>query len=482
MSQAEEPMPQLALTENVRVPKNLAEEPEKEIAEAAAEKEVKKRKAMAPGSEVWQSFTKIIDNNSSVIKEARCNYCKIVIKCEAKVNGTSALGKHLKVCKKNPNKINDDKQPVLQACSEDGSGSSITAWRFDPEMLRVAFTEMLITDELPFAFAERLGFRKFMSKACPRFGVPSRRTATRDVVSAYNNEKEKLKEFFKKNCQRVCLTTDTWTSSHQQSYMCVTAHFVDESWVLQKRIIGFFMVKGHRADDIGKDMEKCLAEWGLDKVFTITVDNASANNGAVSYMAKVTNKSKTSILESKLLHMRCAAHIVNLIVQEGLKELDISIKRVRAAVKFIKSSPSRIAKFKKCAELEKVNTKAFLALDVVTRWNSTYNMLKVAVAYEKVFERYAEDDPYYAIDLNGEKQPGVPDSDDWASAAKMAEFLEHFHKLTIRVSATLRPTAHIFFHEVAELNILLRSWCESSDPLRNEMAKKNVSKVQQVLG
>ena len=127
----------------------------------------------------------------------------------------------------------------MQACSEDGSGSSITAWRFDPEMLRVAFTEMLITDELPFAFAERLGFRKFMSKACPRFGVPSRRTATRDVVSAYNNEKEKLKEFFKKNCQRVCLTTNTWTSSHQQSYMCVTVHFVDESWLLQKRIIGF---------------------------------------------------------------------------------------------------------------------------------------------------------------------------------------------------------------------------------------------------
>jgi hypothetical protein len=41
-----------------------------------------------------------------------------------------------------------------------------------------------------------------------------------------------------------------------------------------------FMVKGHKADDIGKDMEKCLAEWRLDKVFTITVDNASANNGA----------------------------------------------------------------------------------------------------------------------------------------------------------------------------------------------------------
>ena len=193
MAQPEERMPQLELIENVPTRDNSTQEPEKGIAEAPTEKEVKKRKAMAPRSEVWQSFTKIIDKDSSVVKEARCNYCKIIIKCEAKVNGTSALGKHLKVCKKNPNKINDDKQPVLQACSEDGSGSSITAWRFDPEMLRVAFTEMLITDELPFAFAERLGFRKFMSKACPRFGVPSRRTATRDVVSAYNNEKEKLK-------------------------------------------------------------------------------------------------------------------------------------------------------------------------------------------------------------------------------------------------------------------------------------------------
>lgn len=202
MSQAEENMSQLALTENVQVPekepqkdpeKEPQKDPEKENAEATKEKEVKKRKAMAPRSEAWKDFTKIFEKNSDVVKEAKCNFCGIIIKCESKVNGTSALGKHLKVCKKNPNKINDAKQPVLQAVSEDGSRSSITAWRFDQEMLREAFSEMIITDELPFAFAERPGFRKFMAKACPRFVVPSRRTATRDVVAAYNNEKEKLK-------------------------------------------------------------------------------------------------------------------------------------------------------------------------------------------------------------------------------------------------------------------------------------------------
>jgi hypothetical protein len=118
-----------------------------------------------------------------------------------------------------------------------------------------------------------------------------------------------------------------------------------------------------------------------------------------------------------------------------LKELDISIKHVGVAVKSIKGSPARIAKFKKCAKLEKVNTKAFLSLYVVTRRNSTYNMFKVAVTYESVFERYTKDDSYYAIDLNGENN-------------MMCQIL------MIGKDATLHPTTHIFFHEVAELNIL----------------------------
>ena len=69
--------------------------------------------------------------------------------------------------------------------------------------------------------------------------------------------------------------------------------------------------------------------------------------------------------------MRCAAHIINLIVGDGLKEIDISIQRVRAAVKFIRCGTSRLVKFKKCAELAKVQSKAFLNLDICTRWNST---------------------------------------------------------------------------------------------------------------
>jgi hypothetical protein len=36
--------------------------------------------------------------------------------------------------------------------------------------------------------------------------------------------------------------------------MTVTASFIDDSWRLHKKVIGFFMVKGHKGDDIGKNV------------------------------------------------------------------------------------------------------------------------------------------------------------------------------------------------------------------------------------
>ena len=89
------------------------------------------------------------------------------------------------------------------------------------------------------------------------------------------------------------------------------------------------------------------------------MDNASATNLAISYLARASSIwNGHALLNGEFMHMRCSTHILNLIVSDGLKEIDLSIRKIRDACKFMKSSPSIFASFKRCAEEVSVSTKA----------------------------------------------------------------------------------------------------------------------------
>ncbi|KAA0062344.1 zinc finger BED domain-containing protein RICESLEEPER 2-like isoform X3 [Cucumis melo var. makuwa] len=68
--------------------------------------------------------------------------------------------------------------------------------------------------------------------------------------------------------------------------MVITAHFIDDDWNLHKRILNFCQVANHKGDTIGRAIEKCLEGWGIDRLFTVTVDNASSNDVAIAYLVK----------------------------------------------------------------------------------------------------------------------------------------------------------------------------------------------------
>ncbi|KAK8456506.1 hypothetical protein SEVIR_3G031051v4 [Setaria viridis] len=55
------------------------------------------------------------------------------------------------------------------------------------------------------------------------------------------------------------------------------------------------------------------------------------------------------MLKGKLVHMRCAAHILNLIVKEGMSIMEKGIDIVRESVAFWSATPKRHKKFEKMA-------------------------------------------------------------------------------------------------------------------------------------
>jgi len=174
----------------------------------------------------------------------------------------------------------------------------------------------------------------------PRFDVPSHLTFWRDYLKIYVYEKEILKKAL--NDQRLCLTTNTLTSIQNINYMCLTAYWIDEGWNLNKRI--------------GQTIESCLLERGIDNILTVTVDNASSNNLIIKYLTRVTSNWATNILSNDFMHVRCCAHIVNLVVCAGLEDIDDSVVKIRNTVRFVRSSHSRQLVFNQCAERLKIRS------------------------------------------------------------------------------------------------------------------------------
>jgi hypothetical protein len=68
--------------------------------------------------------------------------------------------------------------------------------------------------------------------------------------------------------------------------------------------------------------------------------------------------------------------------------------------------------------------------------------------------------------------PGVPNEHDWENARKLAEFLGHFAAITTRVSASLSVSAHTLFHEIGEINELVKEWMNSSQFVQQEMGRR----------
>ncbi|XP_055961833.1 zinc finger BED domain-containing protein RICESLEEPER 1-like [Mercurialis annua] len=432
--------------------------------ENVVEPNAKKRKPIVRRSAVWDHFESIYDDDGRVVS-AKCLYCARVYQCHSKTNGTSTLRAHMLACLKNP-QSKQTRQTLLTLqnvnCNAiDGGGDKVNlgAWKFFQDAIREALAYMIVVDELPLKFVEGLGFRKLMNTACPKFKIPSRWTVTRDVFKLYADEKLKLKTFLKDHSQRVSITTDTWTSIQRINYMSVTCHWIDDSWRLNKRIIAFMPVSGHKGEYISKCLENCVVDWGVKNVFSVTMDNASSNDVAVSVFKKKMMSWGTGVAKGKYLHMRCIAHILNLVVSDGLKDVNVCIKKVRECVRYIRNSPARLKKFKEAADFVGVETKKGLSLDVPTRWNSTFLMLSTACLYEKVFEKYEEDESAFKTDLSG----NIPDFLDWEVVRKFANCLSHFYSVTLRISGSLYVTSDIHFQEICDLNVVLCDMMESED-------------------
>lgn len=115
------------------------------------------------------------------------------------------------------------------------------------------------------------------------------------------------------------------------------------------------------------------------------MDNASYNDAAVRNLKDNFALKNKLMFGGKIFHVRCTAHIINLIVQDGLKEIQDIIDNVRRSVKYLNHT-ARLILFGEIRKQLQLPSKK-LILDCPTRWNSTYLMLAAALEFKDVFPK-----------------------------------------------------------------------------------------------
>ncbi|RDX79021.1 hypothetical protein CR513_40605, partial [Mucuna pruriens] len=294
----------------------------------------------------------------------RCNVCNKEYRIGGKRYGTSNLNCHVEKCKKI--KFEDIGQMML-----DMQGK-LKSRKTDNMVLHDFWAALILKHDLPSKFVEYEELRSWIKYLNPNAILISRNTTKVDVLKIYMREKAKVKEELASIPSRISLTSNLWTSCNIEGYISLIAHYVDTNWKLNSKILNFcYMPPFHTGFELSKKVNEFLQKW--------------------------------LICDGGFLHMiEVVAH---------------ALDKIRENIKYVKSSNSRIIKFKQWIEI----------LWVVSKCSS-----KMELNLFDASNLYLDDENYKYCPL----------VEEWKRAKKMCKFLLSFYDITTLISSTSYPTSN----------------------------------------
>ncbi|XP_022716285.1 zinc finger BED domain-containing protein RICESLEEPER 2-like [Durio zibethinus] len=274
-----------------------------DLEECEESNEKKRQKTSA----VWLEFKEVILSDGS--KKGECVHCKKKLAINTS-KSTTQFKRHLTTYVKR--KIFQNQQQMINfqlvnTCGDVQILPALTDGKFDMVKMREAAAHWILMHEHPFSIIEEEGFNMMQKHEMPEWEKVSRNTIKKDCMQVYEAEKKKLKALLK-TVSKISLTTDLWKST-LFTYLLLVA-------VLRLLI-----------------------------VFTLSVDNASSNDVAIKILKDTFSRNRMLLCGGKLFHVRCCAHILNLMVQDGFSEIKNVISDVHESVSFINQNEARLNSF-----------------------------------------------------------------------------------------------------------------------------------------
>ncbi|XP_024995057.1 zinc finger BED domain-containing protein RICESLEEPER 1-like [Cynara cardunculus var. scolymus] len=448
-------------------------------------------------SAVWKDFDRVKRGDACV---AVCKHCKKKLSGSS-TSGTSHLRNHLIRCRR---RSNHDVSQMLTSKGKKKEGSlvpvnftfdhdqgkadipnlvtgkyeqspvkeglvSLANGNFDYRRSRFDLARMIILHGYPLAMVEHVGFKIFVRKLQPLFELATLDGVVADCKEIYLKEKQKVCEMLDNLPGKISLSVDTWAAKGDAKYLCLTAHSVDETWALRKKILSFIQIDPFQTEDmVSEVIMSRLMEWDIDrKLFSMTCDSCQIHDNIVCKIRERLSQNRFLLCNGQLFEVRCAANLIKVMVEDCLEALSLTICKIRESIRYIRMSQATHEKFNEMVQEVGANSQKSLYLDNPLHWNSTYIMLDVALEYREAFSRLQEHDFAYTM---------CPSDDDWSRASTITSFLKLFVEVSTVFAGSKHPTANIYFPEVCDIHLQLIDWCQSRDEHISSLSLKMKSK------
>jgi hypothetical protein len=414
-----------------------------------------------PAAVIWKFFTKVGP------LEAKCQTCSCLLKI--KTGSTTSMIRHLEA--KHPvhykQYVQDQKEFESQKVAKQSKLTPFFKQTKIEEMLTSKDKwphnhpkAKLITESIvnwmakslhPYSMVEEKGFVDLMKVMEPKYVVPSRTTFSRSLIpdlyfKTKVNVENEIKESLEHGISSVSVTTDLWTSSANDAFLSVNAHFLDNSFNMKTKCLeNAYFDEEHNGRNIASKLKLIVEDQYKIKpsqtvqIFCIT-DNA-------------TNKVSALSLLPNWVHLRCFAHTLQLALHDAKKDvagMSKMLSKVRKIVGHYRHSSTAQTRLDKLQEQLGMRP-LHLIQDCETRWNSEFKMLSRMIELKQ---------PISADLVNVSNIENLT-STEWELAEGYTVILKPLDNATTTASSSSLPTLSTVLPMIDGISAVLRNFVEA---------------------
>jgi len=297
--------------------------------------------------------------------------CKMCATTWGERTSTSTMKRHFASC--HPETYNEMYQDELDSMRylpyPNAAFEKAKKQAFETALLR-----SIVVDQLAFALVESETFREVIAQVDPRLKVPCRQTISKRISDAFNTSREEVKKIIADEPGKISIASDVWTACNQTAFLGVTAHWINSNWEMKLILLDIQQLSDvHTGEVIANAIVNILREFNIgSRLLALTTDNGS---NMVSMGRKLGEMCAQEFENDGVTHVRCVAHVLNLAAKAGLAQISTEVKKARVFASKLHNSVLLVGEMQKIAAGLEMKHK-MPQVDVVTRWNSTFLMLR----------------------------------------------------------------------------------------------------------